>query len=129
MRDGVRVRSTLEGMEVAELEGRPISDAAVSSAPEPRGARGARHGPAPGGNIDYSYTVSSWSFSPTVRSSVVDNSRLSPYTPQSVAASLAAVKRAEAGARSSLNQSQNSLAHAQKIPIPHRFRESLNRRA
>lgn len=32
---GVRVRSTLEGMEVAELEGRPISDAAVRSAPEP----------------------------------------------------------------------------------------------
>jgi hypothetical protein len=54
---------------------------------------------------------------------VVDNSRLVPYmyTPQSVAASLAAVKRAEHAA---LNQSQNSLEHAQKIPNPHRFRES-----
>ena len=52
---------------------------------------------------------------------VVDNSRLVPYTPQSVAASLAAVKRAEHAA---LNQSQNNLEHAQKIPNPHRFRES-----
>ena len=52
---------------------------------------------------------------------VVDNSRLVPYTPQSVAASLAAVKRAEHAA---LNQSQNALEHAQKIPNPHRFRES-----
>jgi hypothetical protein len=34
---------------------------------------------------------------------------------------LAAVKRAEHAA---LNQSQNSLEHAQKIPNPHRFRES-----
>ena len=48
---------------------------------------------------------------------VVGNSRLSPYTPQSVAASLAAVKRAEHAA---LNQSQNKLEHAQRIPNPHR---------
>ncbi len=46
---------------------------------------------------------------------VVDNGRLVPYTPQSVAASLAAVKRAEHAA---LNQSQNTVEHAQKIPKP-----------
>jgi GNAT superfamily N-acetyltransferase len=56
-----------------------------------------------------------------LQKTVVDNGRLVPYTPQSVAASLAAVKRAEHAA---LNQSQNKLEHAQKIPNPHRFRES-----
>ena len=49
---------------------------------------------------------------------VVVNSRLSPYTPQSVAASLAAVKRAEHAA---LNQSQNTQQRTPKIPNPHRF--------
>ena len=52
---------------------------------------------------------------------VVVNSRLSPYTPQSVAASLAAVKRAEHAA---LNQSQNTQQRTPKIPNPHRFRHA-----
>jgi hypothetical protein len=55
MRAGVRVRSTLEGMEVAELEGRPISDAAVSSAPEPENR--ARHGSRSRCNILQLYSI------------------------------------------------------------------------
>ena len=57
---------------------------------------------------------------------VVGNSRLSPYTPQSVAASLAAVKRAEHAA---LNQSQNTLEHAQRIPKPTQVSGNLSRHA
>ena len=61
-----------------------------------------------------------------VRVSVVGNSRLSPYTPQSVAASLAAVKRAEHAA---LNQFQNTLEHAQRIPKPTQVSGILSRHA
>ena len=61
-------------------------------------------------------------WSPAYRICVVGNSRLSPYTPQSVAASLAAVKRA-GGTRISTNL--KTLSNTRKVsPNPHRFREA-----